>query len=234
MIWGRPDEKFLSSGRLLFIGLTLMTQMFLILPCSYYVGNYLPMTTAYDKNDLDMAVHTLKRGGLILYPTDTIWGIGCDATNAEAVRRVFELKRRSDAKAMLVLIDHDAKLQGLMREVPPIAYDLIDIAVKPLTIIYPDARNVAKELIAEDGSLGIRISREVFSRDLCRSLNRPLVSTSANVSGETSPSCFSDISPIIRDGVDYIVSYRQSDKSKTRPSQIVKLAVDGQVKVIRE
>ncbi|GAD05366.1 Sua5 YciO YrdC YwlC family protein [Porphyromonas crevioricanis JCM 15906] len=192
------------------------------------------MNTVYDKDDLQTAVRTLREGGVILYPTDTVWGIGCDATNSAAVQKVYKLKQRSDSKAVLVLIDHEAKLSGLMREVPELAYNMIDLAVRPLTIIYPAARNIAPELLAEDGSLGIRISKENFSHELCRMLGRPVVSTSANISGEPSPACFAEISQKIKEGVDYIVRYRQDDRSKALPSQIIKLEVDGQVKVIRE
>ncbi len=184
-------------------------------------------------DDLRKACEVLERGGLILYPTDTIWGIGCDATNEDAVRRVYELKRRSDSKAMLVLLDSAAKLDRYVDEVPDIAWSLIEVADKPLTIIYSGAKNLAKNLIAEDGSLGIRITGETFSHKLCEQFRRPIVSTSANVSGEPSPSVFAEISDVIKSGVDYIVGYRQDDKQAARPSSIIKLEAGGVFKIIR-
>ena len=175
----------------------------------------------------------MAAGGLILYPTDTIWGIGCDATNEEAVRRVYELKRRSDHKALLLLMDSSAKLNYYVQEVPDVAWDLIELADSPLTVIYSGARNVAPNLLAEDGSVGIRITQEEFSHKLCERFRKPLVSTSANVSGEPSPANFSEISATIKAGVDYIVRYRQDDLSKAAPSHIIKLGAGGLVKIIR-
>ena len=175
----------------------------------------------------------MAAGGIILYPTDTIWGIGCDATNEEAVRRVYELKRRSDHKAMLLLMDSSAKLNYYVQEVPDVAWDLIELADSPLTVIYSGARNVAPNLLAEDGSVGIRITQEEFSHKLCERFRKPLVSTSANVSGEPSPANFSEISATIKAGVDYIVRYRQDDLSKAAPSHIIKLGAGGLVKIIR-
>ena len=175
----------------------------------------------------------MAAGGLILYTTDTIWGIGCDATNEEAVRRVYELKRRSDHKAMLLLMDSSAKLNYYVQEVPDVAWDLIELADSPLTVIYSGARNVAPNLLAEDGSVGIRITQEEFSHKLCERFRKPLVSTSANVSGEPSPANFSEISATIKSGVDYIVRYRQDDLSKAAPSHIIKLGAGGLVKIIR-
>ena len=175
----------------------------------------------------------MAAGGLILYPTDTIWGIGCDATNEEAVRRVYELKRRSDHKAMLLLMDSSAKLNYYVQEVPDVAWDLIELADSPLTVIYTGARNVAPNLLAADGSVGIRITQEEFSHKLCERFRKPLVSTSANVSGDPSPANFSEISETIKAGVDYIVRYRQDDLSKAAPSHIIKLGAGGLVKIIR-
>ena len=175
----------------------------------------------------------MAAGGLILYPTDTIWGIGCDATNEEAVRKVYALKRRSDHKAMLLLMDSSAKLNYYVQEVPDMAWDLIELADSPLTVIYSGARNVAPNLLAEDGSIGIRITQEEFSHKLCERFRKPLVSTSANVSGAPSPANFSEISDTIKSGVDYIVRYRQEDLSKAAPSHIIKLGAGGLVKIIR-
>lgn len=186
------------------------------------------------QDDIRKAIEVLKQGGLILYPTDTIWGIGCDATNEEAVQKVYELKKRLDSKSMLVLIDNPANLQAYVREVPDIAWDLIDLSDKPLTIIYDGAKNLAPNLIAPDGSIGIRVTDELFSNALCRQFRRPIVSTSANISGDSPPLRFSHVKPEIKNGVDYIVSYRQKEKEEARPSGIVKLAKDGTIHVIRK
>ncbi|MEG1543994.1 MAG: L-threonylcarbamoyladenylate synthase [Tannerellaceae bacterium] len=183
--------------------------------------------------DIKKACEVLQAGGLILYPTDTIWGIGCDATNEEAVKRVYKLKQRADSKAMLVLVDSEAKLNSYVSEIPDIAWSLIEVADRPLTIIYPQAKNLANSLLAEDGSVGIRITTELFSHNLCERFRKPLVSTSANVSGTPSPANFDEVSDVIRSGVDYVVSYRQDDMSKAQPSNIIKLGVGGLIQVIR-
>ncbi|NDV96268.1 threonylcarbamoyl-AMP synthase [Dysgonomonas sp. 521] len=184
--------------------------------------------------DIKKAFDVLVSGGLILYPTDTIWGIGCDATNEDAVHRVYELKRRVDSKALITLLDNPVKLDFYINDVPSIAWDLIELSEKPLTIIYDGARNVASNLIAEDGSLAIRITKEKFSQELCKRFRKALVSTSANISGEPSPANFDEISDEIKKGVDYIVKYRQDDKSKSKASSIIKLGKSGEVKIIRE
>lgn len=184
--------------------------------------------------DIKNALDVLVAGGLILYPTDTIWGIGCDATNEDAVRKVYELKKRVDNKALITLLDNPVKLNYYIDGVPDIAWDLIDVSDKPLTIIYDNARNVAANLIAEDGSLAIRITKEKFSQELCKRFRKALVSTSANISGEASPANFGEISDEIKDGVDYIVRYRQDDMSKSKASGIIKLGETGEIKIIRE
>ena len=184
--------------------------------------------------DIKKAFDVLVSGGLILYPTDTIWGIGCDATNPEAVRRVYEIKKRQDTKALLVLVDSSVKVDFYVRDVPEVAWDLIDLADKPLTIIYDQARNLAPNLIAEDGSIGIRVTNEDFSRRLCQRFRKAIVSTSANISGEPTPSNFSEISEELKSQVDYIVAYRQDDLSRPKPSSILKLGAGAQIKVIRE
>ncbi len=186
------------------------------------------------KEDILKACEVMNAGGIILYPTDTIWGIGCDATNEDAVRKVYELKKRSDSKSMIVLIDIPVKLDYYLSEVPDMAWDLIEVSEKPLTIIYDQARQVAENLIAEDGTLAIRVTKEKFSQELCRRFRKAIVSTSANVSGEPSPQNFSQISDIIKNGVDYIVGFRQEELSNPKPSSIIKLGLDGQVKIIRE
>lgn len=185
-------------------------------------------------NDIKKCVEVLRAGGLILYPTDTIWGIGCDATNAEAVRKVYDLKRRSDSKSMLVLIDEMGKIQSYVREIPDVAWDLTEISEKPITIIYPEAMNLADNLVAEDGSVGIRVTRETFSHQLCRQFRRPIVSTSANISGEPSPACFDEISEEILNGVDYVVEYRRDDHEKKVPSSIIKFEKNGTFAILRK
>jgi len=186
------------------------------------------------KEDIQKAMEVLSSGGLILYPTDTIWGIGCDATNEDAVRKVYELKQRSDSKSMIVLIDNPIKLDYYLCDTPSLAWDLIEVSDKPLTIIYDDARNVATNLVAEDGSLAIRVTKEKFSQELCRRFRKAIVSTSANISGEPSPRNFSEISDSIKNGVDYIVNYRQEETSTSKASSIIKLGKSGEVKIIRE
>jgi L-threonylcarbamoyladenylate synthase len=190
--------------------------------------------TALLTNDLKSACSVLREGGLILYPTDTVWGIGCDATSAGAVERIYALKRRADRRAMLVLLDSAAKLEAYVEEVPAVAWELMEVAVKPLTIIYPKARNVAPNLPGEDGSLGVRITAEPFSCRLCRMFRRPVVSTSANLSGRPAPASFREIAEEIRTGVDYVVRFRQDDLRPARPSGILRLGAGGLVQVIRE
>ncbi len=184
--------------------------------------------------EIKQALDVLHRGGVILYPTDTIWGIGCDATNADAVRRVYEIKRRADSKAMLALVDSEAKVQFYVRDVPEVAWDLIALTTKPLTIIYDGARNLAENLIAPDGSVGIRVTNEPFSKQLCMRFRKAIVSTSANVSGAPAPRNFSEVAVEIREAVDYVVNYRQTDMTAAQPSSIIKLGAGGEVKVIRE
>ena len=184
--------------------------------------------------DIKKACQVMSEGGIILYPTDTIWGIGCDATNAEAVRRVYEIKQRSDSKAMLVLVDSPVKVDFYVQDVPDIAWDLIELADIPLTIIYSGARNLAPNLLAEDGSVGIRVTNEEFSKRLCRQFRKAIVSTSANISGQPSPACFSEISEEIKSMVDYVVGYRQDEAGQPKPSSIIKLDKGGVIKIIRK
>ncbi|HEX7583334.1 MAG TPA: L-threonylcarbamoyladenylate synthase [Prolixibacteraceae bacterium] len=184
--------------------------------------------------DIKVAIDVLQKGGIILYPTDTIWGIGCDACNEEAVKRIYTIKNRVDSKSMLVLLENAALLDRYVDEVPEIAFDLIDLTDKPLTIIYDGAKNLAKNLVAEDGSIGIRITSEAFSSELIRRFKRPIVSTSANISGKQSPSCFDEIDQEIIEAVDYVVKFRQDDMQKAVPSGIMKLGKGGEIKIIRE
>ena len=176
----------------------------------------------------------MREGGVILYPTDTIWGIGCDATNEDAVRRVYEIKQRQDSKAMLVLVDSSVKVDFYVQDVPEVAWDLIELADKPLTIIYSGARNLAANLLAEDGSVGIRVTNEEFSKRLCQQFRKAIVSTSANISGQPSPKSFNEISEEVTSAVDYIVGYRQEETSNPKPSSIIKLDKGGVIKIIRE
>jgi len=186
------------------------------------------------QEEIKKIVEVLRAGGVILYPTDTVWGLGCDATNENAVKRIFEIKKRADTKAMLVLIDNPAKLQSYVEEVPDMAWDLIELSEKPLTIIYPQAKNLAKNLIAEDKTIGIRVTKETFSRNLCAQFRKPIVSTSANVSGNATPSNFSQITDEIKSAVDYVVNFRQDDVSKPNPSSIIKLGKGGLFQLVRE
>lgn len=189
-----------------------------------------------DKNwieDIKKACQVMQDGGVILYPTDTIWGIGCDATNEEAVRRVYEIKHRADSKAMLVLVDSAVKVDFYVQDVPAVAWDLLDVADKPLTIIYSGARNLASNLLAEDGSVGIRVTGEEFSKALCFRFRKAIVSTSANVSGQPSPRTFAEISDEIKNAVDYVVEARRTESGPARPSSIIKLGQGGEVKIIR-
>lgn len=185
------------------------------------------------RDDIRQALEVLNRGGVIVYPTDTIWGIGCDATNEVAVSRIYEIKRRTNAKAMLALVDSEAKIPFYIPDVPEVAWSLLDAAVNPLTIIYDGARNLAPNLLAEDGSIGLRVTREPFSNHLCMRMRRALVSTSANISGEPSPHCFAEISPEILEAVDYVCTSRRDEKPSAKPSNIIKLGQGGLVQVIR-
>lgn len=184
--------------------------------------------------EIKKAIEVMRNGGVILYPTDTIWGIGCDATNEEAVKKVYEIKKRADSKALICLVDSEAKIDFYVKDVPPVAWDLIEFSTKPLTVIYDGARNLAPNLLAEDGSVGIRVTNEEFSKQLCFRFRKAVVSTSANISGEPSPKSFADISDEIKNAVDYIVGVRQNEKGGAKPSSIIKLGAGGVVQVIRE
>ena len=185
------------------------------------------------KNEVETCLNVLKKGGLILYPTDTVWGIGCDATNAEAVDKIFELKKRSDKKSLICLVSDFKMLNEYVEDVPEVAYDILKYADKPTTIIYDDPIRVAENLIAEDNSLAIRVTKDVFCKKLIQKLRKPLVSTSANISGSSTPQSYSEIDPLILDSVDYIVNLHR-DKKSGKPSTIIKLKNDGSVKVIRK
>ena len=180
------------------------------------------------------AIEVLRQGGLILYPTDTVWGIGCDATNEEAVKRIYEIKKRVDDKAMLLLVDSPDRIVRYVSKIPAVAWDLIELTTKPLTIIYDGARNLAPNLVAEDGSVGIRVTSEMFSKELCYRFQKAVVSTSANISGEATPNNFSEINPEIIAAVDYVVGYKQLEKGKAKSSSIIKLTENGTITIIRQ
>ena len=184
--------------------------------------------------DLKKAVLVIKNNGIILYPTDTIWGIGCDATSVEAIKKIFDLKQRDFSKNFILLLDHESRLASYVKEVPEQAWAMIEYSEKPLTIIYNGAKNLPEELISDDGSIAIRITRDDFCKNLIGALRKPLISTSANISGMPAPSSFYEIqNPIIK-GVDYVVNWRQNEKVISKPSTIISLGTDGQIKFIRQ
>ncbi len=189
------------------------------------------------EQDIKNAVDVLRKGGVILYPTDTVWGIGCDATNEEAVRRVFAIKQRDDAKALICLVDSDARMQRYVRQVPEVAWQLIDSMkdgdCKPTTLILDGAVNVAPNLIAEDGSIALRITHEAFSKELCYRFQKALVSTSANISGQPAAQNYGDIAPELLEAVDYVCWSRRQEHKPHQPSSIIRLKADGQVTIIR-
>ena len=186
------------------------------------------------EDDIKKAVEVMRKGGVILYPTDTVWGIGCDATNAEAVARVYEIKHSEDSKAMICLVDSDNRLQRYVRNVPDVAWQLFDCAEDPTTIILDGAINLAQNLIAEDGSIAMRITREEFSKQLCYRFQKPIVSTSANISGEPTAQNYCDINQEIIDAVDYVCWTRRQEHKPHKPSSIIRLREDGQVEIIRK
>jgi L-threonylcarbamoyladenylate synthase len=185
------------------------------------------------RDELAKALKVVQEGGIILYPTDTIWGIGCDATNSEAVKKIYQLKRRDEAKSMIILLDTDNKLESYIQEVPSVAYDLIEFSENPLTLIMPGAKNVSPALISADGSLGVRIVKHDFCQQLIQRLRKPLVSTSANISGRPSPQNFGQIEQEIIDGVDYVVDLEQHTMERKKPSTIMRLQPDGRFEFIR-
>ncbi|MBQ6226956.1 MAG: threonylcarbamoyl-AMP synthase [Prevotella sp.] len=187
----------------------------------------------YEK-DIKAAIEVMRKGGVILYPTDTVWGIGCDATNPEAVAKVYKIKRREDSKAMICLVDSDARLQRYVRQVPNVAWDVIELATKPLTIILDGAVNLAPNLVAEDGSVAMRVTNEPFSKELCYRFQKAIVSTSANFSGEPPASNYCDIDPQLLEAVDYVCTSRRQEKKPHTPSAIIRLKQDGEVTVVRK
>ncbi len=187
----------------------------------------------YDAEDLKKAIEVLRAGGVILYPTDTIWGLGCDAQNEAAVKKIYDIKQRADQKSLLILVDEPQRIEYYVDEVPEIAWDLIEASDRPMTIIYPNAKNLASNLIALDGSIGIRVCNEPFCHTLISRFRNAIVSTSANISGQNSPSFFDEIDPMILKNVDYVVQYRQNDRTPHKASSIIKLGLGGQFEIIR-
>lgn len=184
--------------------------------------------------DIAQAIDTLRKGGIILYPTDTVWGIGCDATNSEAVRRVFEIKQRPDSKALITLVGSEGALERAVANVPDVAWQLIDAATDPVTIVYDRGSGVAPELLAPDGSLAVRLTREAFSSRLCQRFGRPIVSTSANVSGAPAPASFAEISPEIIEKADYVCQSRRGEPAGAKPSMVIKISDGGLFKILRK
>lgn len=190
------------------------------------------------EEDIKKAVETMRKGGVILYPTDTVWGIGCDATNVDAVKRVYAIKQRDDSKALICLVDSDARMQRYFRTVPDVAWQLVDSLkesdARPTTLILDGAINLAENLIADDGSVGIRITNEPFSKELCYRFQKAIVSTSANISGEPAAQNYCDIDPRIIEAVDYVCWSRRQEHKPHTPSSIIKLKENGEVTVIRK
>ena len=184
--------------------------------------------------DIKESLNTLKSGGIILYPTDTIWGLGCDATNSSAVEKIFKIKSRIASRSLLILVNNEQMLERYVKEIPEIAFELISVADTPLTIIYPEGKNLAPGVCSDDGSVGIRICHEEFCRELIGRFRKPIVSTSANPSGKPSPSHFGEIDKSLVQKADYVVKYRQDDRQKQSASPVIKLEQDGTLKIIRE
>ena len=182
---------------------------------------------------MELLIETLKTGGVILYPTDTIWGIGCDATNPQAIQKIFDIKKRDAKKSPIILVESEKRLQDLV-DVPPMAWEIMDLSEKPVTIVYDNPKGLPKELLAEDGSIGIRLVKDLFCKKLITKLNRPIVSTSANFSGEKSPMSFSEISPLLIKQVDAIAEENREQKSQWEGSSVIRVWQDGRIKVIRE
>lgn len=183
--------------------------------------------------EVHKAFEVIQSGGIILYPTDTVWGIGCDATNAEAVAKIYKLKQRAETQSMIVLMNGEKMMYNVFKEIPEAAWQIMDLSEKPTTLILDNPRNVAPNLIAADKSLGVRIVKEPFCFKLLERMKKPLVSTSANISGQPTPASFKEISPEIIKGVDYVVNLER-DKVAGKPSAIIKLTNDSQVKIIRK
>ncbi len=185
------------------------------------------------KDDISAAVECLRKGGVIMYPTDTVWGIGCDASNEEAVKRIFAIKRRSEAKAMISLVDSTAMLERFTDGLPEIAFQLIEESVSPITVVVDHPMGLAQSLLAPDGSAGFRVTAERYSNELCRRLRKPIVSTSANISSQSTPRFFNEISADIIGEMDYVAHYRRNDITPRKPSSVIKIGDDSSFKILR-
>ncbi|MGB1306064.1 MAG: L-threonylcarbamoyladenylate synthase [Flavobacteriales bacterium] len=185
------------------------------------------------KEDIQNCLNTLREGGIILYPTDTVWGIGCDASNPQAIQKIYDLKGRTSSKALITLVGSEVMLERTVLNMPEIAWDLIESANRPLTLIYDEVKGIAPNAIAEDGSCGIRLAKDTFCQQLIQRLGKPIISTSANVSGEETPKDFRSISDTILKGVDFVVNYRQNEATSQKSSNIIKLKNNGEIKIIR-
>jgi L-threonylcarbamoyladenylate synthase len=191
------------------------------------------LTTMDFREDIDNAMKALREGGVILYPTDTVWGLGCDATNESAVAKIFEIKKRIDSKSLIVLVNGITMLERYVRSIPHVASELIDVSDKPITIVYPAGKNFARGVCNEDGSVGIRITFDSFCNEIISRLRKPIVSTSANYSGAPAPGIFTEIDEAVVRSVSYVVRYRQDDNTKHKPSPVIKVNSDGTLKIIR-
>ena len=185
------------------------------------------------KEEIQKCIEVLKAGGIILYPTDTVWGIGCDATNKEAVQKIYDLKKRTDSKSLIVIVANDRMLNYHVKDVPELAWDIIDIASKPTTIIYQDGKNLAENVMPEDNTIAIRMIKQGFSHQMAFNLRKPIVSTSANISGSPTPVSFNEISDDIKNGVDFIVN-QSFDTGNKKPSSLMKLGVNGDIEILRK
>lgn len=185
------------------------------------------------RQEINRCVEVMRRGGIILYPTDTVWGIGCDARSSEAVRRIFRLKQRADHKALIVLVSDEAMLERTVEDIPDVAWELIQSAVRPLTVVYDKGIGVAPELLGPDGSIGVRLCHDSFAAGLCRALRAPVVSTSANISGQPAAALFPEISQEIINGVDYVADFRRDDLTAAPPSSVIRLGSGGVVSILR-
>lgn len=204
--------------------------------CRRGLGHYNMITDCKQmdrQEDIRRAVEVMRRGGVILYPTDTVWGIGCDATNEEAVARVYKIKRRDDSKAMICLVDSDVRMQRYVRNAPEVAWQVMELAVRPTTVIFDEAVNLAPNLIAEDGSIAMRVTKEPFSKELCYRFQKPIVSTSANFSGEPAAQNYRDIPEELLASVDYVCYSRRQENKPHTPSSIVKIKNNGEINIIR-
>jgi L-threonylcarbamoyladenylate synthase len=186
------------------------------------------------EEDIKESLKTLRQGGIILYPTDTIWGLGCDPTNEAAVNKIFKIKSRDENKSLIILVDGLSMIERYVNDIPEIIYELTEVSDTPLTIIYPAGKNLAKGVCGEDDSIAIRICRDEFCSDLISRFRKPIVSTSANLSGKPSPINFSEIEETLIDKVDFVVNWRQDDRSKSLASPVIKINHDGTIKIIRK